>query len=106
MRQAHFLSITRNGYRRCYGALVHKDGSILDLIERLLIAGVDLRLLTEKEALSVLGDLWRGPHNDDALANALNRVETILSWYAAPGYTFQPWFTKDGTFWGWFPRQG
>jgi hypothetical protein len=100
------MSITRNGYRCCYGALVRKDGSILDLIDRLLIAGVDLRLLTEKEALSVWGGLWRGPHNEYAFVNALNRIETMLTGYAAPGYTFQPCFTKDGTFWGWFPRTG
>ena len=106
MRTAHFITVYTSNSRRCYGALVRKDGSLLDLIDRLLVAGVDCQLLTHKQARSIWGDVWRGPYTEDALINAVNRIETILTWFAAPGYAFQPWFTKDGTFWGWFPRTG
>lgn len=106
MRTAHFLTVYADNSRRCYGALVRKDGSLLDLIDRLLIVGVDCKLLTHAQARSIWSDLCQTERTEDALINAINRIETILTWFAAPGYVFQPWFTKDGTFWGWFPRVG
>lgn len=106
MRTTHFLTVYAANSRRCYGALVRKDGSLLDLIDRLLVAGVDCNLLTHEQARSIWGDVWRQPHTEDTLYDVINIIEGYLSWFAAPGYAFQPWFTKDGTFWGWFPRTG
>ena len=106
MRTTHFLTVYSSGSARCYGALVRKEGSLLSMLDRILDVAYDLKLLSHEQERTIWAQLWRNPGTGAAIDDALNTLEMFMDTYAAPGYAFQPWFTKDGTFWGWFPRTG
>lgn len=106
MRNTHFITVYTENSRRCYGALCQKRGSLLSSGADVLNLSLDLNLISHEQAHRLWSHLWRRAPDESAVVAFVHDLEALLSAYAAPGYEFQPWFTKAGTFWGWFPRVG
>lgn len=106
MKSTHMLKVYRGGHAVYYGALCPKRGSLLSSGADVLNLSLDLNLISHEQAHRLWSHLWRRAPDESAVVAFMHDLEALLSAYAAPGYEFQPWFTKAGTFWGWFPRVG
>ncbi len=106
MRTTHFLTVYSSGSARCYGALVPVLPDPLGMVIALLEISWDLNLLTHEQSRNIWASLCQHTPRTAAPEAALNLIADLLTVYAPPGYAFQSWVTKDGTFWGWFPGVG
>lgn len=106
MNTTHFIATETQGHRFFRGALFPASDSPLSDFFRMVECSLDLGLLSLTVLNTVCTLCVTAPNLGGGTYNALDRLCSLLSDYAAPGYEFTAWIIQGRKVWGWFPREG